>query len=92
MERLGECLSVEDKNREVVDNGGGGKFRFGGGKVLTALGRVMCPAQLAGNEVMISSHVVNSPIPLLWSQPSMVRARPNSLYPLWGYRSWVWTD
>ena len=32
------------------------------------------PAQLAGKVVRISNHMVMSPILLLWSKPSMVRA------------------
>ena len=58
----------------AVEDRGEKKFRFGGGEVLTAMGKVTFPAQLAGNRVRISTYVVASPIPLLWSRPSMVRA------------------
>ena len=69
-----ESLSTEDRNRVRMEDGGGRKFRFGGGKVLTATEHVKFPVKLAGREVMMSSHVVSSPIPLLWSKPSMIKA------------------
>ena len=69
-----ENLTEEDKAKVKEEDGGEKKFRFGGGEVLTALRKVTFPAQLAGKVVRISSHVVSSPIPLLWSKPSMVRA------------------
>ena len=69
-----ESLADEDKDKVKEEDGGKKKFRFGGGEVLTALGKVTFPAQLAGKMVRISSYVVSSPIPLLWSKPSMVRA------------------
>ena len=36
-----EGLSVEDRDRVQVEDGGGKKFRFGGGEVLTALEKVV---------------------------------------------------
>ena len=69
-----ESLSAEDRNRVRMEDGGGKKFRFGGGEVLMATKQVKFPVKLAGREVMMSSHVVNSPIPLLWSKPSMIKA------------------
>ena len=68
-------LDEEDKNEVRVEDGGEKRFRFGGGEVLTALRKVTFPANLAGKRVRISSHVVRSPIPLLWSKPSMMKAR-----------------
>ena len=67
-------LTEEDKGKVKEEEGGGKKFRFGGGEVLTALSKVSFPAQLAGKVVRIDSHVVSSPIPLLWSKANMMRA------------------
>ena len=69
-----ESMNENDKAEVKVEDGGEKKFRFGGGEVLKALGKVTFPARLAGQTVRICSHVVRSPIPLLWSKPSMVKA------------------
>ena len=67
-------LSVEEKEKVVVVESMGKRFRFGGGEVLASLKQVTFPAVLAGKAVMIKSHVVKSKIPLLWSKPSMAKA------------------
>ena len=67
-------LSPELKRKVQVYPSGGKKFRFGGGEVLTSTKLVKFPGRLAGKDVMFSSHVVQSNIPLLWSRPAMARA------------------
>ena len=64
----------ELKKKVQVFPSGGKKFRFGGGKVLPSIKLVKFPGRLAGRDVMFSSHVVQSNIPLLWSRPAMARA------------------
>ena len=67
-------LVPELKKKVQVFPSRGKKFRFGGGKVLTSIKLVKFPGRLAGRDVMFSSHVVQSNIPLLWSRPAMARA------------------
>ena len=65
-------LNAEDKGR-VVEMGSEGKnFRFGGKVVCPSMKQVRFPAVLAGKAVMIQTHVVKSPIPLLCQWPRQV--------------------
>ena len=67
-------LAPELKKKVQMFPSGDKKFRFGGGEVLTSIKLVKFPGRLAGKDVMFSSHVVRSNIPLLWSRPAMARA------------------
>ena len=42
--------------------------------MLPSIKKVKFHGKLAGKDVMFTSHVVKSNIPLLWSRPSMARA------------------
>ena len=58
---------------QVLKNNGK-KLRFCGGKVLPFILNVKFPGKLAGQDVMIQTHIVKSNIPLLWSRPAMSHA------------------
>ena len=67
-------LTDKDKTKVKMEDGEEKKFRFGGGEVLKALGKVTFPARWAGQLVKFSSDAVKSSISLLWSKASMVKA------------------
>ena len=70
-----QALSEEDRKLvKILPNVLKKKFRFGGDEVLPSRRVVRFPAVLAGRKVNITTQVVASTIPLLWSRPSMKKA------------------
>ena len=67
----GSTPSEQDKAMVKVNHSINKKFRFGGNEVLPALKEVTVPAMLGGKKILITTSVVASQIPLLWSKPSM---------------------
>ena len=65
------ALSQELKYKVQVLESDGKKFRFGRGEVLPSILNVKFPGKLAGKDMMFTSHVVKSNIPLLRSRPAM---------------------
>ena len=67
--------SLDYLDRAKVQHGDGVKvFKFGGGTCLKSKGEYVIPAVIAGQEVTITTDVVDSDIPLLLSRTAMKKA------------------
>lgn len=70
LEMYMDQLSEEKKN-EVVKNNSNKSFQFGGEYKLKSLGKYVLPASILGTEVAIETDVVDSNIPLLFSNKAL---------------------
>ena len=68
---LGEKDKRKVKTKEVTN---GQKFRFGGGKVFTAIAEVRAPVIIGRKGYKLIWFMVKAPIPLLWGKKSMKKA------------------
>ena len=74
LNRYLESLSVEDYAK-VKQTAGVRVFKFGGGEKLTSVGCFKIPANIADNEVIINTDVVDSDIPVLLSKNAMKKTK-----------------
>jgi len=65
---------LNDDEKKIKEFTGGRLFKFGGGEVLSSVACYQIPAYLAGKEIMITTDVVDSDIPLLLSIKAMKKA------------------
>ena len=69
-----ETLSEEEVN-QIVEEDSKTSFRFGDGIIQKSVKKVKIPVTLVGKKVFIQTDVVDSGLPLLFSKPSMKKAR-----------------
>ena len=65
----------DHKLSQVYEEKSSATFKFGDGKVVPSLKKVVFPCVLAGEHCKIRSDVVESDIPLLFGKPSMKKAK-----------------
>ena len=69
-----ETLSEEEVN-QIVEEDSKTSFRFGDGIIQKSVKKVKIPVTLVGKKVFIQTDVVDSSLPLLFSESSMKKAR-----------------
>ena len=70
-----DTLPLNMKIKVKVSPSEGKRFGFRGEEVLPARRLVKFPSRLANMNIMFTSHIVNSDIPMLWSRTGMARHR-----------------
>ena len=62
-------------NKTVLAQQSNGKqLRLGGGEVLTSKKVVTFPGKLSNRNIMFTSHIIDSKIPMLWTRTDMANA------------------